>query len=230
MAKNYYLILGVDGSATEEGIKSAYRRQARLLHPEASGRDVGPFCDLQEAYTVLRSPVRRQGYDEALLAVRSGRKAKMIEPEPLSPIDEEARDLGKVSLTRSFQTYAPSFDEIFDYLWGNFSGLHRPKAERVRSLGVEITVTPDEAERGGQARILVPARAQCPTCHGRAFVGPYECWRCAGEGSISGEFPLSLSFPPGIPDRHAVEISLGHLGIRNCYLTVQLRVTGECEE
>ena len=238
MAKNYYLILGVDPDASSDQIKAAYRQKARFLHPDVSGADMRPFCDLQEAYSVLRDPARRRGYDDALSAHRWQRRrtAPRVEPmvtrrrevpaEPLAPPGREP-DLDHVSLTRSFQTYAPSFDEIFDYLWSNYRELERPKAEQVRSLGVEITLTPEEAEQGGQARILVPARVPCPTCRGAGSLGLYECWRCAGEGAISGEFPISFSFPPGLPDRYAIEVPMDHLGISNCYLTVQLRVSRE---
>ena len=67
------------------------------------------------------------------------------------------------SLRESFATYHPSFDELFDRFWSNFSLLSRPKVEQVESLTVEIPLSAPEAMRGGQTRVLVP---------GRAAVGP----------------------------------------------------------
>jgi DnaJ-class molecular chaperone len=235
MAKNYYRILGVAVDAPPKEIKTAYREQARALHPDTSGRESGDeFLELQEAYAALSDPARRRDYDRMMQVART-RSVRRRAPEPLIPEEQHVEpltahpgdDLGEISLARSFSTYVPSFDQIFDYLWRNFSSLDPPKAEGVRSLGVEVTLSTEEARRGGHARILVPAHAVCPTCRGRGAVSVYECWRCAGEGAISGELPVTISFPAGTRDRHAVELSLSHLGISNCYLTVLFRVTDQ---
>jgi len=56
-------------------------------------------------------------------------------------------------------------------------------------------------------------------------IGFYECYRCAGEGAISGEMPIAVSFPSGLNTNHAVVVPLGRLGIRNLHLTVLFRLT-----
>lgn len=146
------------------------------------------------------------------------------EPEPLIPEDRCA-DLGDISPVRSFETFIPSFDEIFDRLWSNFSKLSRPKAEGMESLTMAVPVTPEQARRGGQVRILVPAQACCPTCRGYGGVGPYECMRCAGRGVIVGEFPVYVPFPPHLSGDHTVMIPLDRFGIHNMYLTVNFHLT-----
>jgi DnaJ-class molecular chaperone len=147
------------------------------------------------------------------------------EPEPLIP-EEGPVDIGEVSPVRSFQSFTPSIDEIFDWLWSNFSDLTRPKSARIKNLTLEVTLTPEQAGRGGNARVMVPAQAVCPTCRGRGGIGFYECARCAGEGVISGEMPISVSFPPGLTKDHAVVVPLDRFGIRNVHLTVLFRPTG----
>ena len=72
----------------------------------------------------------------------------------------------------------------------------------------------------------MPARAVCPTCRGFGGVGFYECARCAGEGAISGEMPVTVAFPPGLVKDHAVMIPLDRFGIHNLHLTVLFRPTG----
>ena len=233
--KNYYHILGVSSDAPRHDIKMAFRELVRALHPDrVGGSSTDEFLDAQEAYAVLSDPSRRRAYDRRLITARS-RPARYADVEPLIPEPSateppghaSARShLNNISLSRSFRTYSPSFDEIFDHLWRNFSSLDSPKAEGVRSLSVEITMTSDEARRGGHARLMVPAQAICPTCRGRGIVSVYECWRCAGEGAISGDFPVTLPYPAGIPDGYTIELSLEHLGIRNSYLTVIFRVVG----
>ena len=126
--KNYYLILGVESDATMEQIRAAYLRQAKDLHPDYYyGQDIGPFIDLQEAYAMLSDPARRRAYDDVLhqrsYAEPSRPGSAGTEPlfsskpapEPLIPTQEQA-DLGELSLTRSFGSFSPSFDELFDRL------------------------------------------------------------------------------------------------------------------
>jgi len=153
------------------------------------------------------------------------RPAIYPEPEPLIP-EENPVDLGEVSPVRSFQAFTPSFDEVFDWLWSNFSNLAQPKSARVQNLTLEVTLTPQQARHGGNARIMAPAQAVCPACRGQGAVGFYECTRCAGEGIISGEMPVSVSFPPDLAKDHAVMIPLDRFGIRNVHITVLFRITG----
>jgi molecular chaperone DnaJ len=230
MAKNYYAILGLACAATVEDIKSAYRRLAKEFHPDRYRGGGRPFLEVQEAYSVLGDADRRARYDQSL-AVRParpyaglGKPVSPSEPEPLIPAARPA-DFGDISPVRSFETFTPSFDEIFDWLWSNFRGLSQPKSERLQSLTVEVPVTPEEAHRGGQARILVPAQARCPTCRGYGGVGPCECTRCAGRGVLVGELPVHIAFPPGLAADHTVLVSLDRFRIHNMYLTVAFRLT-----
>src|SRR5215510_1252175 len=64
--RDYYAILGVDRSADDKTIKSAYRRLARKYHPDvAKGKDAGgeKFKEISEAYEVLSDPDKRRRYD-----------------------------------------------------------------------------------------------------------------------------------------------------------------------
>jgi curved DNA-binding protein len=64
--KDYYAILGVDRSAGEAAIKSAYRKLARKYHPDVSKEPdaEAKFKDVSEAYTTLRDPEKRAAYDQ----------------------------------------------------------------------------------------------------------------------------------------------------------------------
>jgi molecular chaperone DnaJ len=232
--KNYYFILGVKSGATLKQIREAYRRLAKELHPDYYGDDSGPFIDLQEAYAVLSDPARRRAYDDVRRASnreQSGPDRARAEPlfgsgpapEPLIPAEEQA-DLDDLSLTRSFRTFGPSFDELFDRLWRNFT-LARPEAEQLRSLNVEIRISPQEALRGGRVRLLVPARLTCPECRGRGGLGFFECWQCGGDGVVQGEYPVTLAFPPGVVNNFVAEIPLDNFGINNFYLRAIFRVS-----
>jgi molecular chaperone DnaJ len=230
--KNYYLILGVAPDATLEQIRGAFRRQAKELHPDYYGQDSRPFIDLQEAYAVLSDPARRRAYDKKHSRPAGPRggygrvrskplDARAIRPEPLIP-DQEPVDLGDHSLTGSFQSFSPSFEALFGRLRQNFS-ISRPEADRLRSLNVVIRISPYDALRGGRVRLLVPARLRCPACGGQGGIGYYACRQCAGAGVIVGEYPVTLTYPPGIVDNYVAEIPLDQFGISNFYLKVIFR-------
>ena len=228
MAKSYFVILGVSPSATTEEIKSAYRRLAKEFHPDHYTGGNETFREIQEAYDILGNAQRREEYEQRIskrpehLSVK--RATYHPEPEPLIP-ESNPIDVGEISPIRSFHTFSPSIDEVFDWLWKNISSLNRPKSGRIQNVTLEVPLTRDQAFRGGTARVMVPARAVCPICRGYGELGPYECSRCAGEGEISGEVPVSISFPPGLINDHAVMIPLDRFGIRNLRMTVLFRPT-----
>src|SRR5256886_8816117 len=61
--KDYYRILGVDRSADEKTIKSAYRKLARKYHPDVNKGQDARFKEINEAYEVLSDPEKRRRYD-----------------------------------------------------------------------------------------------------------------------------------------------------------------------
>jgi curved DNA-binding protein len=67
MAQNYYEILGINKSASDKDIKSAYRRMARKLHPDVNPNDERAqeqFKKINEAYEIVGDPARRKDYDQ----------------------------------------------------------------------------------------------------------------------------------------------------------------------
>lgn len=230
MQKNYYLILGIASNANLDEIKAAFRRRAMELHPDHSGLESEPFLELQEAYGVLSDPSRRFDYDRQGRAI-ARRRPWGPSPEPLvreRPRGEPfaAGGFRDASLAESFLSHQPSFDELFERLWSNFDSVHRPKSERLESLTVEVVVSPKEAALGGTVRVGIPARATCPACSGCGAVGRYECWRCEGRGALTGEYPVEVGYPPGIPNGYAMRLPLSRFGIENFYLTLLFRVSG----
>jgi molecular chaperone DnaJ len=146
------------------------------------------------------------------------------EVEPLIP-EKGPVDLGNASLAKSFQVHRPSLEALLGRFFSNFSERKRTKGELPENLSVVITLTSEQAFRGGHVRLYVPAQVRCPRCNGRGGIGYYECWRCSGERKLTGEYPIMISYPPGISDNHTVQISLDRYGIRNLYLTVNFRIS-----
>jgi molecular chaperone DnaJ len=234
MRKDYYLVLHIAPEATFDQIRSAYRRRALELHPDLTGFGSDQFLELQEAYDVLSDPVRRENYDRETEEIPIRRVDTMRPPETIiarrrraEPLvtAQPASELEDISLFRSFETFSPSFDELFERLWSNFNLRTRPKAEWLESLHVEIPLSPRQAFAGGEVRVMVPARLVCPACHGQGSIGPHECSQCEGHGAVTGEYPVTVSYPAGVPEDYIVRLSLQRFGIQNFYLTVQFRPT-----
>lgn len=228
MRKDYYAILRIPQDASQRQIETVYC--ARMREFERGDVPQSPLLEVQEAYSVLSRPDRRAAYDEAMFGQKRVVDLSVGKPpaEPLVPTQGPA-DLGRVSLTRSFRTFSPSFEEIYDRFWSNFAPTTQPKSETLRSLSVDIPITPEQAVTGGQARVLVPAQTRCPVCDGYGGIGPYVCWRCDGRGTLVVEHPIMVSFPAGY-SAYTVQVPLDRYGIRNFYLTVHFRMThGEIE-
>ena len=63
MPKDYYHILGVTKTASDEEVKKAYRKLAHQFHPDKPGGDERKFKEINEAYQVLSDKVKRAQYD-----------------------------------------------------------------------------------------------------------------------------------------------------------------------
>src|SRR3954466_2373500 len=61
--KDYYQILGVERSASDDDIKKAFRKLAQKYHPDKKGGDEQKFKEASEAYAVLSDKKRRAEYD-----------------------------------------------------------------------------------------------------------------------------------------------------------------------
>jgi tetratricopeptide (TPR) repeat protein len=89
MTKNYYELLGIDKSATTAEIKTAYKKLALLHHPDRNGSSPESeelFKHINEAYTVLSNPDRRQSYDFGYFYTPP---APTYTYTPTTPIEEE---------------------------------------------------------------------------------------------------------------------------------------------
>ncbi len=173
--RDYYEILGIARGASEQELKSAYRRLAKECHPDRNPGDNRAefrFREVSEAYEVLKDPQKRAAYDH---------------------FGHAAFDGGMGAGGRGFgPDFASSMSDIFDDLFGEFMGGRRgPRTPSSRERGadlrynLEITLT--EAYTGKTAQICVPTSVSCETCSGsgaRAGTKPVTCPTCGGYGKV----------------------------------------------
>jgi molecular chaperone DnaJ len=229
MPKNYYIILGIPASSTQEDIKAAYKRLAKEYHPDRYPKGHTPFQNIQEAYSILGDPSSRREYDRkrssrpAATGYRSGSRAVHESPassvEPLIP-ENNAPGYEHLQPRHMFQRYRPAFDELFEQSFNTIEELHAEEKDQDLPGAISVALSPDEARHGGQIRVAIPARLSCPACRGRGGTGFYECWRCSGTGLIRGSFPVVIAYPPGIRDAHTAWLSLDRYGLPGRQLSV----------
>jgi molecular chaperone DnaJ len=220
--KNYYLILGVPRTETTAGIRARFRDLARALHPDLAGeQSTGAFQEITEAYEALVDPVARRRHNIELAA--SDRRP------PVQPVATGAARWRRsvsppVSLDGEPDAVRPSLDALLERLFRNFTGIRVPKAERPEGLTLEVILTPEEAVRGVELPVAVPAVAHCPGCGGEGRVWLYTCAACGGRGIVETPRTLRIAIPPIARSGSLVEVSLDGLGIRNLYLCLLVRI------
>jgi molecular chaperone DnaJ len=230
MADDYYTTLGVDSNATLDQIKSAYRSKAKKLHPDCGG-ECEPFRDIQEAYEVLRDPMRRRAYDDDLASMsrlRSVGRNRGADPfgrrhSPVEPVMPNRRP--DRSRTDYFDwAFESLFGEIFGREWPDTGFSSRSRMGFPSGLQVEVALTWDQARRGGRLRIWVPVQTRCAACRGFGRTGYFVCRQCSGAGVVVEENPIDFEFPRGIADGSAGTVSLDDLGMPGEHLIVRFRV------
>jgi len=173
--RDYYEVLGIDRSAPPGEIKRAYRRLARLHHPDVNPGDNEAeerFKQATEAYEVLSDPERRRQYD--LYGEAGG---------PVVP------DFGFGGISDLFETF---FGPLR-------TGRPRPEDLRGADLRLDLEITLEEAALGADKVTRVNRLVTCSECSGkgaRAGSGPIVCPACGGQGSIrrtSGVFGVQFT-------------------------------------
>src|SRR5690349_16920926 len=173
MKRDYYEILGVSRTATDDELKKAYRKLALRFHPDRNPDDrrnaEEKFKEISEAYQVLCDAERRSLYD------RFGHAAF-----------EQGAGAGP-----GFD-FSAGLEDIIGDLFGRFFGTERERGGRGRTrrgqdLRYELEIGFEEAAFGSEKTISVPRLSTCETCGGRGAkpgASPRQCPQCRGTGQV----------------------------------------------
>ncbi|HEY6118983.1 MAG TPA: molecular chaperone DnaJ [Pyrinomonadaceae bacterium] len=175
MAKrDFYEILGVSRTATDQDIKSAYRRLAVRYHPDKNPNDSAAeekFKEAAEAYSVLSDTEQRRRYDRfGHAGVSSGGGATWGAPG-FGGIEDILGDLF-------------GFGDVFG---GSRTGGRRSTAQRGADLRYDLEITLEDAARGMTAQLRIPRLESCETCKGSGAASgtqPETCQTCSGSGQV----------------------------------------------
>ena len=169
--RDYYEVLGVDKTASDDEIKKAYRTLAKKYHPDLNGGDKEcevKFKEVNEAYETLSDPQKRARYDQ---------------------FGHEDPRAGAGGGYGDFTGGFSGFDDIFSsFFGGGFGGAQRARGpERGNDLRYDLTITFEEAAFGCEKEITVNRDEKCEECDGtgaRKGTQPTQCPTCHGTGQV----------------------------------------------
>jgi len=173
--RDYYEVLGVTKAASEQEIKSAYRRLAVKYHPDKNPNDASAeekFKEAAEAYGVLQDSEQRRRYDRfGHAGVSTGAGAGSWGAPGFGGIEDILGDLF-------------GFGDVFG---GSRSGSRRSAAQRGADLRYDLEITLEEAANGMTAQLRIPRLEGCEACKGSGAAPGTQaesCQTCGGTGQV----------------------------------------------
>jgi molecular chaperone DnaJ len=236
--RDYYEVLGVEKTASEAELKSAFRKLAMKYHPDKNPGDKDAevqFKEINEAYQTLSDAQKRAAYDRFGHAAFANGGA------------------GGPGFDANFSDF---MSDIFENFFGDGRGRARGAGGRERGadLRYNLEISLEEAFHGKTATITIPTsisceacsgtgakpgskpkacptcagygrvRAQqgffsiertCPNCHGRGETIDDPCGQCGGAGRTTRERTLSVNVPAGVEDGTRIRLAgEGESGLR----------------
>jgi len=186
--RDYYNVLGVNRDASDEEIKKAYRKLAMKHHPDRAPDDKAAeekFKEAKEAYEVLSEPKKRAAYDQFGHA----------------GVDASAGPRGFGGGPEGFGGFSEAFGDIFGEIFGAQRGGRGSGVYRGADLRYNLELSLEDAARGTEAKIRIPALEECGTCHGsgaKPGTQPKQCPTCHGRGEVrvsQGFFSIQQTCP-----------------------------------
>jgi len=183
--KDYYEVLGVNRDASEDDLKKSYRKLAMKWHPDRNPDNPKAeenFKEAKEAYEILTDAQKRAAYDQFGHA----------------GVDQAA------GAGAGFGGFSDAFGDIFGDIFGGGGaggGRQRSTVFRGADLRYNLEISLEDAARGTETRIRIPAMEECETCHGNGAkpgTQPTTCTTCGGHGQVrmqQGFFSIQQTCP-----------------------------------
>jgi molecular chaperone DnaJ len=172
--RDYYEVLGVARTASEEEVKRAYRKLAMKYHPDRADGDKAEaetkFKECSEAYEVLSDAQKRKRYDQFGHQGVQGQ-----------------HDFSHMDVSDIFSM----FDEIFGGFGGGRGrggGGGRAGVQRGFDLETQVELSLEEVARGAEKTIEFERQDHCHVCAGsgaKPGTSPVVCPQCGGQGRVA---------------------------------------------
>jgi len=171
---DYYEVLSVTRTASDQELKTAYRKLAMQYHPDRNPGNAEAeekFKECSEAYQVLSDPQKRAAYDRYGHAGVSGVGGG--NGDPFSGMG----DIGDI--------FGDFFGEMFNM--GGNSNRRTSRAQRGRDIRFDHVIEFEDAVFGKDVQVTIRRAEACTTCHGSGTAsgrGPSACTQCQGRGQV----------------------------------------------
>jgi molecular chaperone DnaJ len=176
--KDYYEILGVNKSASEDDIKKAFRKMAHKYHPDKGGGNEAKFKEASEAYATLSDKNKRAQYDthgHAFAGGGGGQNTGGFGDFDFSQFQGGFNGQGGVEF---------DMGDVFGEFFGG--GSSRARA-RGRDISIDIELSFRDSIFGVERRVLISKIGTCATCAGTGAKHGSKmksCATCNGKGEI----------------------------------------------
>lgn len=173
--QDFYTILGVSKSASEDEIKKAYRKLAMKYHPDRNPDNKEAeekFKEIQKAYETLSDPQKKAMYDQV------GHDAFQ---------NGGAGFGGQGGFGGGFGGAGFDFGDIFSQMFGGGGGGGRQSNYQGADIQYGVEITLEEAAAGVKKQITIPTYTECDSCHGsgaKAGTKATTCRTCNGTGTV----------------------------------------------
>ena len=171
--RDYYEVLGVSKTASDDEIKKAFRTLAKKYHPDMHPGDKEceeKFKEAQEAYAVLSDAEKRKQYDQFGHAAFDGTGGGA------GGFDFSGMDMGDI------------FGDLFgDFFGGGSRRRTNDGPMKGSNLRTSVRITFEEAIFGCEKEIEIVLKDECHTCHGtgaKPGTTPETCPKCGGKGKV----------------------------------------------
>jgi len=229
--RDFYQILGVPRSASQDEIRKTYRKLARKYHPDINPGNKeaeAKFKEISAAHDVLSDPEKRKLYDEfgeaGLAPGFDADKARTYKQWQ----EQASRTGGWYGGARPGSGggfSAQEFDmndlgDIFGDLGGMFGRARQAQTGPVSGPDIEAAMDIDflDAVRGFQTAFTIERPVECDTCHGTG-VKPGSttdpCPTCGGAGRVMRQETVRVNIPPGAEEGKRIRVpGKGEAGVR----------------
>src|SRR5437867_2818451 len=213
--RDYYKILGVERTASDEEIRKAFRKLARQYHPDVAKNKAQAeekFKEINEAYEVLGDAEKRKKYDALGADWKQG--SEFRPPPGWEPFGAGARGArrgrsGGVEFEFDGTGFSDFFEQIFGGRGGRGGGFGfetEPASERGQDLEGDIMVTLEEALRGSVRTISLRRATRCETCDGTGTTGRKTCPSCGGSGQRIRTETHQVKIPAGVTEGQRLRV------------------------
>ena len=172
--RDHYEVLGVTRTASDQEIKSAYRKLALKHHPDRNPGDKAAedhFKEAAEAYAVLADTDKRHLYDRFGHAGLGGAATGGFDPTVFTGFEDILGGLGDIF----------GFGDVFG------GGRRRGGPQRGADLRYDLEISFEEAAKGTETPIQIPRQEACEPCAGTGAAPgskPATCPQCHGRGQL----------------------------------------------